>query len=63
MSIKDRVTGRVKKAAGDLVDDPTMRQEGRKEEEKAEKREQAARHEERAQRHSRDAADLDRQTS
>ena len=26
MSIKDKITGRVKKAAGDLADDPSLRQ-------------------------------------
>ena len=34
MSITDKITGRVKKAAGDLLDDPSTRREGVKEERK-----------------------------
>jgi len=30
-SLTDKITGRVKKAAGDLADDASLRQEGRRE--------------------------------
>ena len=32
MGITDKITGRLKKAAGDLTDDASMRQQGRREE-------------------------------
>jgi uncharacterized protein YjbJ (UPF0337 family) len=49
MGITDKVTGRVKKAAGDLVDDPGLKSEGTVEERKAEKKEELARDEARAE--------------
>jgi uncharacterized protein YjbJ (UPF0337 family) len=36
MSILDKITGRTKKAAGDLADDPSLRRQGRQEERKGE---------------------------
>ena len=36
MSLIDKITGRAKKAAGDVADDPSLRREGRKEERKGE---------------------------
>ena len=36
MGITDKVTGRIKKAAGDLADDPSLRRQGRQEERKGE---------------------------
>ena len=48
MSLKDKVTGRVKKAAGDLADDPSLRREGRQEERKGEAKEERDRARERA---------------
>ena len=38
MSIKDKLTGRAKKAAGDLAGDSSLRREGSKEELKGEKK-------------------------
>jgi uncharacterized protein YjbJ (UPF0337 family) len=62
MDITDKVTGRVKKAAGDIVDDASLRQEGRKEERKGEAKEELAREQERAERKSQEVADLERDT-
>ena len=36
MGITDKISGRVKKAAGDLTDDASLRREGRTEERKGE---------------------------
>ena len=62
MSLKDKVTGRVKKAAGDLADDPSMRREGRKEERKGEAKEERDRARERADMKADEVADLERKT-
>jgi uncharacterized protein YjbJ (UPF0337 family) len=62
MGITDKLTGRVKKAAGDLADDPSMRREGRDEERKGEAKDELARSEERADRKAEEVADLERRT-
>jgi uncharacterized protein YjbJ (UPF0337 family) len=62
MSLKDKVTGRVKKAAGDLADDPSMRREGRQEERKGEAKEERDRARERADTKADEVADLERKT-
>jgi uncharacterized protein YjbJ (UPF0337 family) len=62
MGITDKITGRFKRAAGDLADDASLRREGRKEERKGEAREEAARHEERADASREESARLERQT-
>jgi uncharacterized protein YjbJ (UPF0337 family) len=62
MGITDKLTGRVKKAAGDLADDPSMRREGRNEERKGEAKDDLARTEERADRKAEEVADLERRT-
>ena len=43
MGILDKITGRAKKAAGDLTDDASVRREGRKEERKGEAKDELAR--------------------
>ena len=43
MSLTDKVTGRIKKAAGDLADDASLRREGRDEERKGEAKEELVR--------------------
>ena len=48
MSIIDKITGKAKKAAGDVADDPTLRDEGRKEEAKGNAKEDQMRSEEKA---------------
>jgi uncharacterized protein YjbJ (UPF0337 family) len=62
MSLKDKVTGRVKKAAGDLADDPSMRREGRQEERKGEAKEERDAARERADAKADEVADLERKT-
>jgi uncharacterized protein YjbJ (UPF0337 family) len=62
MSIIDKITGRAKKAVGDVADDPSLRQEGRREERKGEKKQDLARAQERADRKAEEVADLERRT-
>jgi uncharacterized protein YjbJ (UPF0337 family) len=62
MSIIDKLTGRTKKAAGDLTNDPSLRREGRREEQKGEKKEDLARTQERADEKAEEVADLERKT-
>jgi uncharacterized protein YjbJ (UPF0337 family) len=63
VSIQDKVTGRLKKAAGDLADDASLRREGRQEERKGEAKDELAQHEERADRKAEEVANLERETS
>jgi uncharacterized protein YjbJ (UPF0337 family) len=63
MSILDKITGRAKQAAGDLVDDGSLRREGRQEERKGEAKEELARADERADAKAEEVANLERQTS
>ena len=58
MGLTDKITGRVKKAAGDVTDNASLRQQGRKEERKGEAKEQQARAEEKAA----EVSDLERRT-
>jgi uncharacterized protein YjbJ (UPF0337 family) len=62
MSITDKLTGRVKKAAGDLLGDSSTRREGIKEERKGEAKEDLARAEDRADAKADEVANLERQT-
>ena len=48
MSIIDKITGKAKQAAGDAADDPSLRDEGRKEEAKGNAKEDQMRSEEKA---------------
>ena len=63
MGLLDKITGRTKKAAGDLADDPSLRREGRQEERKGEAKDELARTEERAEDKADEVADLERKTS
>ena len=63
MSILDKLTGRAKKAAGDLTGDASLRREGRQEERKGEAKEELLHHEERAEDKAAEVADLERKTS
>ena len=63
MSIIDKITGRTKKAAGDVADDPSLRREGRREERKGEAKDELSRTQERADRKADEVADLERRTS
>jgi uncharacterized protein YjbJ (UPF0337 family) len=62
MSLTDKITGRIKKAAGDLTDDASMRRKGRQEERKGEAKDEIARSREKADRKAEEVADLERRT-
>ena len=62
MSITDKVSGRIKKAAGDLADDPSLRREGRDEERKGEAKDELANAQDKADRKAEEVADLERRT-
>jgi uncharacterized protein YjbJ (UPF0337 family) len=62
MGITDKITGRVKKAAGDLTDDPSLRREGRQEERKGEAKDELAAAHEKADAKAEEVADLERKT-
>ena len=63
MGITDKVTGKVKQAAGDLVDDPSLHREGRREERKGEAKEELVRDQERTESKAEEVANLERKTS
>jgi uncharacterized protein YjbJ (UPF0337 family) len=62
VSILDKITGRAKKAAGDIADDPKLRREGRREERKGEAKQEATEAQQRAEDKVREADRLDRET-
>jgi len=62
MSLTDKVSGRIKKAAGDLTDDAGLRREGRDEERKGEAKEDLAQAQEKADAKAEEVADLERRT-
>jgi uncharacterized protein YjbJ (UPF0337 family) len=63
MGLTDKVTGRIKKAAGDLTDDASMRREGKQEERKGEAKDELARSQERADAKADEVSNLERKTS
>jgi uncharacterized protein YjbJ (UPF0337 family) len=63
MGITDKITGRVKKAAGDLADDPSLRRQGRQEERKGEAKEERDRAREKADLKAEEVANLERKTT
>jgi uncharacterized protein YjbJ (UPF0337 family) len=63
MGITDKITGRFKKAAGDLADDASLRREGAQEERKGEAKDELARAQDRADAKADEVADLERKTS
>jgi uncharacterized protein YjbJ (UPF0337 family) len=62
MGILDKITGRAKQAAGDVTDDASLRQQGKREERKGEKKEELDRAQERADEKAEEVADLERRT-
>jgi uncharacterized protein YjbJ (UPF0337 family) len=62
MSITDKITGRIKKAAGDLTDDASLRRKGRQEERKGEAKDELARTQEKADRKAEEVENLERKT-
>jgi len=63
MSLIDKISGRAKKAAGDLADDASLRRQGRQEERKGEAKDELARDQERADAKAQEVANLERKTS
>ena len=63
MSIMDKLTGRAKKAVGDLAGDPGLRREGSQEERKGEAKDELVREQERTEDKAREVANLERKTS
>ena len=63
MGIFDKLTGRAKKAAGDLKGDASLRREGRQEERKGEAKDELAQAHERADAKAGEVADLERKTN
>jgi uncharacterized protein YjbJ (UPF0337 family) len=63
MSIKDKITGRAKQAAGDLADDESLHREGRQEERKGEAKEELADAHAKADAKAEEVANLERKTS
>jgi uncharacterized protein YjbJ (UPF0337 family) len=61
-STTDKLTGRIKKAAGDLADDAGLRREGRQEERKGEAKDELAASREKADRKAEEVANLERKT-
>lgn len=59
MGIIDKITGRAKKAAGDVTDDASLRREGRHEEKKGEKKEERDHAREQADRKADEAAKME----
>jgi uncharacterized protein YjbJ (UPF0337 family) len=59
----DRITGRVKKAAGDLKDDPKLREQGTREEQKADAKEALARAQREADERAEEVARLERESA
>jgi uncharacterized protein YjbJ (UPF0337 family) len=62
MGILDKITGRSKKAAGDIAGDPSLRREGRREERKGEEKEKLTDAQDRVEEKAKDVADLERRT-
>jgi uncharacterized protein YjbJ (UPF0337 family) len=63
MGVTDKVTGRVKKAAGDIADDPSLRREGSQEERKGKAKEELSREQERAEAKAEEIKNLERKTN
>jgi len=62
MSIFDKMSGRAKKAAGDLTGDRSMRAKGRREERKGEEKEKLKEAQDKVEEKAKDVADLERRT-
>ena len=62
MSIIDKITGRTKKAAGDLTGDSSLRRQGAREERKGEAKDQLDRAQDAVQDKAEEVGDLERKT-
>ncbi|HEX2104498.1 MAG TPA: hypothetical protein VHF51_12660 [Solirubrobacteraceae bacterium] len=63
MSLKDKITGRARKAAGDLADDASLRRKGAQEERKGQAKEELAEAHRKADAKAEEVANLERKTS
>jgi uncharacterized protein YjbJ (UPF0337 family) len=63
MGLLDKITGRAKKAAGDIADDPSLRRQGRQEERKGEAKDELAEVQEKADAKAEEIANLERKTN
>jgi uncharacterized protein YjbJ (UPF0337 family) len=63
MGLLDKITGRTKKAAGDITDDASLRREGRQEERKGEAKDELAGAQDRADAKAEEVANLERRTN
>jgi uncharacterized protein YjbJ (UPF0337 family) len=59
----DKITGRAKKAAGDLADDASLKREGRQEERKGEAKDELGNAQARADAKADEVANLERKTN
>jgi uncharacterized protein YjbJ (UPF0337 family) len=62
VSLIDKLTGRTKKAAGDLAGDPKLRREGSREERKGDAKDELVREQERVEQKAEEIANLERKT-
>lgn len=62
MSLMDKITGRAKKAAGDITGDGSLRREGSREEHKGEAKEKLADAQDRVEEKAAEVSDLERKT-
>jgi uncharacterized protein YjbJ (UPF0337 family) len=62
MSLIDKITGRFKKTAGDVTDDPSLRRKGAREEQKGERKEELSRAQDRVENKAQEVGDLERKT-
>ncbi|CAN5564789.1 hypothetical protein BH20ACT18_BH20ACT18_01500 [soil metagenome] len=62
MGLMDKITGRAKKAAGDVTDDASLKREGRQEERKGEAKDELGRAQNRADAKADEVADLERKS-
>ena len=61
--ITDKITGKIKQAAGDITNDAALRREGLKEERKGDAKDELAKADRRADEKADEVADLERKTS
>ena len=62
MAKPDELKGRIKQAAGDLIDDAELRRKGKLQQREAEARDEHARAEEEAERKAEEVAELERRS-
>ena len=62
MGLMDKITGRGKKAAGELADDPSLKRQGTNEERKGEAKDELADAQDRADRKAEEVAERERQS-